>query len=122
MSRLKQFESSEMTIANWFKRKLTDESNSLTLYRRGMKKAKTKDHQGAIRDFADAFELPDTSAEVTAITKFNRALVLIANGDFDKGADELRTVINSDGVPSSVKKMAQRKLAKRTSRSRHGDA
>ena len=88
------------------------------LYRRGMTRAKHHDHQGAIDDYTETIEMPDSPADVKAMARYNRALVHLATGDFTKGVADLDTVLATEEAPLNVKRMAKQKLAKRESRSR----
>ena len=48
----------------------------------------------------------------------NRALAEIATGKLAQGFDDLTAVLEMDGAPAKVKKMARQKLAKRNSLTR----
>ena len=96
----------------------SDRGKAMSLYKRGMAKAKKHDHQGAIDDYTTTIGIPETPANVRAMVLYNRALVYVATGEFRKGADDLDAVIAMDEAPVSVKTRARQKLAKREIRSR----
>ncbi|MCA9216466.1 MAG: hypothetical protein KDB27_25530 [Planctomycetales bacterium] len=107
-----------MNIFNWLKSRFSRRGNLLSLYRRGLARAKKHDHQGAIDDYSVAIDVPDAPVDVKAMALFNRALVHLASGDFTRGVDDLHTVLAMNEAPATVKKMARQKLAKRESRLR----
>jgi hypothetical protein len=107
-----------MKIFKWIQGHFSSEGRALTLYRRGMARAKMHDHQGAIDDYTETIEMPEAPANVKAMARYNRALVHVATGDFAKGVADLDAVLAMDDAPLNVKRMAKQKLAKRESRSR----
>ena len=107
-----------MYAFNWLTDHFSSRGKALSLYRRGMAKAKKHDHQGAIDDYTMTIDMPDTPPNVKAMVLYNRALVHVATGDFCKGADDLEAVLAMDEAPVNVKTMARQKLAKREIRSR----
>jgi hypothetical protein len=107
-----------MTAFNWLTDHFSNRGKALSLYKRGMAKAKNHDHQGAIDDYTTTIGMPDTPANVKAIVLYNRALVHVATGDFCRGVDDLDAVLAMDEAPVNVKTRARQKLAKREIRSR----
>lgn len=107
-----------MKTFKWLKSRFSSRGMALTHCRRGMARAKKHDHQGAIDDYTETIERPDTPADVKAMARYNRELVHVATGEFTKGAADLNAVLAADEAPWNFKKMAKRKLAKRESRSR----
>ena len=103
---------------NWLTGHFSNRRQAVSLYKRGMAKAKNHDHQGAIDDYTTTINMPDTPANVKAMVLYNRALVHVVTGDDGKGIDDLDAVMAMDEAPVSVKTMARKKLAKRETRSR----
>ena len=95
----------------------SNRGKALSLYKRGMAKAKNHEHQGAIDDYTTALGMPGMPADVKAMVLYNRALVHVASGDLCRGADDLDAVLAMDEAPANVKTMARQKLAKRNIRS-----
>ena len=107
-----------MNAFNWLTDHFSNRGKALSLYKRGMTKAKKHDHRGAIDDYTTTIGMPDAPPNVKAMVLYNRALVYVATGEFRKGADDLDAVIAMDEAPVSVKASARQKLAKREIRSR----
>lgn len=76
----------------------------------------------AIESYTNAIELPDAPGDVVAMAIFNRALALVACGDFAQGVDDLGTVLEMPSAPEKVKRLARQKLAKRESNLRRNAA
>ena len=107
-----------MNIMKWFQTRSRVRGRALLLYERGMEKAGKQNQKGAIADYSGAIDLPDAPIDVVSMALFNRGLAQIAAGEFAKGVDDLTAVLEMDGAPARVKKMATQKLAKRNSRNR----
>ena len=107
-----------MNAFHWLTDHFSNRGKALSLYKRGMTKAKKHDHQGAFDDYSKTIGMPDTSATLKAMVLYNRALVHVATGNYRKGVDDLDAVVAMDDAPKSVKRMARQKLAKREIRSR----
>ena len=107
-----------MVVTKWWTGQFSHRGKALSLYKRGMAKAKKHDHQVAIDDYTTTIGMPDTPPDVKAMVLYNRALVHVATGDFRKGVDDLEAVLAMDSAPSTVKARARQKLAKRESQSR----
>ena len=110
-----------MNTFNWLQSRFSRRGKVLSLYRRGMARAKKHDHQGAIDDYSVTIDMPDAPMDVKAMALFNRALVHVASGDYRKGVDDLEAVLAKDDAPVNVKRRAKQKLAKRESRFRHAN-
>ena len=111
-----------MNVYHWFTERFASHDKGLTLYKRGMAKAKSHDREGAIEDYTSTIGMPDTPANIRAMALYNRALVLVASGDNQKGMDDLHTVLRMDESPANVKTRARQKLAKMEARSRDRNA
>ena len=107
-----------MSAFNWLTDHFSHRGKMLSLYKRGMAKAKKHDHQGAIDDYTMTIDMPDTPPTVKSMVLYNRALVHVATGDFSKGVDDLDALMAMDEAPVSVKVRARQTLAKREFRSR----
>ena len=111
-----------MNVYHWFTERFSNHGKALTLYKRGMARAKKHDRQGAIEDYTATIGMPNTPANVRAMALYNRALVLVATGDNQKGIDDLNAVLRMDESPVNVKTRARQKLAKMEARSRDRNA
>ena len=85
-------------------------SKALSLYKRGMAKAKNHNRQGAIDDYSAAINMADTSPDVRAMALYNRALVHAASKDSAMATDDLKAVLKMEDVPANVKAAAKEKL------------
>ena len=101
-----------MNAFRWLIRRHDVREASLSLYTRGMVKAKAHDQRGAINDYTAAIDMCDAPNDVRAMALFNRALVHVATGDARKGVDDLKAVLTMDEAPNRVKKKARQKLAR----------
>lgn len=101
-------------LSNYF----SGRGKAMSLYKQGMAKAKKHDHQGAIDDYTTMIAMPGTPPELIAMVLYNRALVYVAEGDAQKGADDLDAVLAMKKAKADVKTMARQKLAKMESRSK----
>ena len=111
-----------MNVYHWFTERFSNHGKALTLYKRGMARAKKHDCQGAIEDYTATIGMPDTPTKVRAMALYNRALVLVASGDHQRGIDDLQAVLGMDESPVTVKTRARQKLAKMDARSRDRNA
>jgi hypothetical protein len=64
-----------MKFLNWLADRLLNRGKAVSLYKRGMAKAKNHDHQGAIDDYTEALGKPSMPVDVKAMVLSNRALV-----------------------------------------------
>ena len=98
-----------MNILEWLKGRLSSRGKALSLYRRGMERAKRQDHAGRLTNTPPPLAwlgLPD----VKAMALFNRALVLAADGDNLLAIDDLNVVLALAETPIEVRTEARRKL------------
>ena len=105
-----------MNIFHWLTRCFSVRGKAVSLYKRGMAKAKRNDHQGALEHYTTAIGMPGTPADLLAMVLYNRALVYVAAGDEPKGAADLDAVLAMDESLVNVKTMARQKLARMESR------
>jgi len=109
-----------MRILDWLADRFwhSDRRSALSLYRRGMTKAKKHEHQGAIQDYSDVIQAAETPVDVTAMALYNRALAYLAAGDESQAVADLNRLLAMDAVPVNVKTMARQKIVRMASRSR----
>lgn len=105
-----------MNVRNWLANCFSGRGKATGLYKRGMRKAKKHDHQGAIEDYTELIGMPGTPPDLMAMVLYNRALVYVASGDDRKGADDLGAVLGMNETLVNVKTMARRQLARIHSR------
>lgn len=106
-----------MNIFHWLTSCFSGRGKAMSLYRRGMAKAKKHDHQGAIEDYTTTIGMPGTPADLMSTVLYNRALVYVASGDDRKGADDLDAVLAMNEAFVNVKTMARQKLIRMKFRS-----
>ena len=90
----------------------------MSLYKRGMARAKKHDHQGAIGDYTAAIEMPDTPADLKAMALYNRATVYAVVGEKSKATDDLNVVLAMPQELTDIKTEARRKLMRMERRSK----
>lgn len=105
-----------MRILNWLASSFSHRGTAMSLYKRGMAKAKRNDHPGALVDYTTAIGIPGTPADLLAMVLCNRALVYVATGDEPKSAADLDAVLPMNEALVNVKTMARQKLARMESR------
>ena len=109
-----------MRILDWLASSFSNRSKALSLYRRGMAKAKKHNHQGALEDYTTMIGMTSTPSDLLAMVLYNRALVYVATGDEPKGAADLGGVLAMNEALVNVKTMARQKLARMESRASKG--
>ncbi len=107
-----------MNIFHWLTSCFSGRGKAMSLYKRGMAKAKKHDHQGAIEDYTTTIGMPGTPAGLMAMVLYNRALAHVAAGDERNGIVDLDAVLAMSETLVNVKTMARQKLARMESRSR----
>jgi hypothetical protein len=108
-----------MNVPDLLGRLFSKGGKALSLYKRGMAKAKQHDHQGAIDDYTTAISMPDTTANVKAMALYNRAMVYAAIGEKAKATDDLNVVLSMPEDLSEIKGEATRKLVRMERRSKN---
>jgi hypothetical protein len=101
-----------MSFLNWLTGHFSNRCKALSLYKRGMARAKKQDHQGAIDDYSATIAMSEAPSEVKAMALYNRALAHVAAGDDRNGVDDLNAVLAMDEALVNVKTMARQKRAK----------
>ena len=110
-----------MSIVNWCTGIFSKRSRALSLYRRGMARAKKLDHQGAIDDYTILIEMPDAKTDVKAMALYNRATVYAARGETSKACHDLNLVLAMPETLSEIKTESRRKLMRLDRRSKIND-
>lgn len=105
-----------MTLFGWVAGRFSQRGKALSLYHRGMAKAKRHDHQGAIDAYSATIAMSAIPPDVQAMVLYNRALVYVAEGDDQRGADDLDALLAIVEAPINVKTMARQKLARMKTR------
>ena len=101
-----------MSILDWLKNRFSGRNKALSLYRRGMERAKRQDHAGAIDDYTATINMPQVPPDVKAMALFNRALILSADGDSTQALDDLNMVLTMAATPTEVRIEARRKVVR----------
>lgn len=108
-----------MNLLSWLLSSFSVRHKALWNYKRGMARAKMRDHEGALTNYTAAIDSKHVPDDVKAMALYNRALVYVAAGDDPKGVDDLDSVLAMDGgmMIVNVKTLAKQKLDKMNSRS-----
>jgi len=109
-----------MNVFGWIASCFSKGGTALWRYKRGLAKAKRRDHQGAIADYTSTIGMRGMSPDVLAMVLYHRALEFLAIGDDQKGEADLRAVLAMRESLVNVKTMARQKLAVTESRTSHG--
>lgn len=107
-----------MNLLSWLQSSFSVRHKALWNYKRGMARAKRRDHEGALANYTAAIDSTDVPDGVKAMALYNRALVYVAAGDVSKSVDDLDSVLEMEGemVIVNVKTMALQLLDKMKSR------
>jgi hypothetical protein len=101
-----------MNVFNWMTGQFSNRGRALVLYKRGMRKARNHDHQGAIDDYTAAIEMPNTAPDVKAMGQYNRALAHLANKNDTKAIEDLNLILVMKEALINVKTMARQELVR----------
>ncbi|HRX82785.1 MAG: hypothetical protein H6821_15430 [Planctomycetaceae bacterium] len=101
-----------MNVLSWLTDRFTNRGKALSLYKRGMEKSKSHEHEAAIADYTTAIGMHDVPSDVKAMALYNRALVYAAAGDPVKATSDLNTVLGMPDALPNIKSEARRKLAR----------
>ena len=105
-----------MRMLEWLTGRFSRRGSAIALYKRGMAKARKKNHLGAIEDYTVAIEMSETPCDVRAMTLYNRALVYTNTGEEAKGVADLNAILAMGEMLINVKSMARQKLARISAR------
>ena len=106
-----------MKYFNWLTGRFSNRGKAMTLYRRGMARVKSQDHEGAIGDYTAMIGMLDTPADMKAMALYNRALAYTATGEEPKAAEDLKLILAMQGALANVKTEARRLLVRMQRRS-----
>jgi tetratricopeptide (TPR) repeat protein len=106
-----------MRLFTWLKSRSSDRGRGLWLYKRGMAKAKKRDHKGAIDDYTATIDMDGIPADVKAMALYNRGVVHAAAGNNPKAIDDLNAVLAMAEPLENVKTAAKQKLVRMERRS-----
>lgn len=105
-----------MNLFNWITGYFSSHGKAMSLYKRGMAKAKKHDHRGALDDYTTMIGMQGPPTDLLAMVLYNRALVYVAAGDDHRGVADLDAVLAMHESLVNVKAMARQKLARMKSR------
>jgi hypothetical protein len=100
-----------MIVFEWINSCFSQRGRALWLFNRGLKKAKRRDHLGAIADYTSMIGMRVMPPDVLAMVLYHRAIGFLALGDDQKGHDDLNTVLAMGESLINVKTMARQRLA-----------
>ncbi len=101
-----------MKLLNWLKGRLSHRAKAIWLYRRGMAKAKLRDHVSAIADYTAVVEMADAPPDVRAMALFNRSVVHATRHDELRAIADLERLLEMEGAAANVRTEARRKLVR----------
>ncbi len=110
-----------MNVFEWLTGQFASRGRALSRCRRGMRKARNNDHEGAIDDYTTTIAMRNTPADVKARAQYNRALVHLATKDDPKAIEDLNLILAMKETLINVKTMAKQKhivLERRSTKSR----
>ena len=85
-------------------------SKALSLYKRGMKKAKNRDLAGAVEDYTLVIKMPNVPNDVKSMALFNRALAFSRDKDYSHARADLEDVLATPETPAEIMTAAQQKV------------
>ncbi len=100
-----------MNLFDWIVGCFSTRQKSLGIYRRGISKAKRRQHDAAIEHYTTVIGISGVPEDVKAMSLFNRALAYVSVDD-TRGAEDLNAVLEMPGAPAHIKTEAVRKLAR----------
>jgi len=106
-----------MKLFRWLSGRFSTRAKALLLYRRGMIRAKRRDHRGALKDYTSTIDLANVPHDVKAMALYNRALVHVAAGNSASGISDLNAVLAMEHSPLNVRTMTRQKLLRMETRS-----
>jgi regulator of sirC expression with transglutaminase-like and TPR domain len=101
-----------MNIYHWLTDRFSPRGKALSLYQRGMARARKHDHQGAIADYTATIDIPATPPDVRAMALYNRALVYDAVDEESLAIEDLNLILTMPAAHANVKTEAKRKLVR----------
>lgn len=104
------FEGSLVKLFNWLTGRYSQRAKAMWLYRRGMIKAKLRDHAKAVADYTAVIEMDEAPADIRAMALYNRSLVYSGSHNESGAIDDLEKLLQLVGAAENVKTEARRKL------------
>ena len=83
---------------------------ALAAYKDGMKRAKSRDWEGAIDVYTSVMNMDAAPPDLKAMAQFNRALAYNSDREFDRAKDDLNAVLASNEIPQNIRTAAEEKL------------
>ena len=108
-----------MNLYDWIVGCFFTRQKSLGIYRRGISKARRRQHVAAIENYTTVIGIPGVPEDVKAMSLFNRALAYVSVDD-SRGAEDLNRVLGMPCAPAHIKTEAIRKLARMKQRAERG--
>jgi hypothetical protein len=99
-----------MSLIHWLFRRRSARSIALSLCKRGIKRTKTHDQTGAMKDFTGAIESPGAPDDLRAMALYNRALLFAAADNASAAVDDLNAVLAMPDSLREIKLAVRRRL------------
>ena len=106
-----------MNFFSWLTGHFSNRGRALFLCKRGMRKARNHDHEGAIDDYSTAIDMPNASPDLMAMAQYNRALVHLATKNDPQAIEDLNLILAMKETLTNVKTMARQVLIRIEGRS-----
>lgn len=94
----------------WLISKLTRRGKALWNYRRGMQHANARRFAEAIRAYSLVIEIPESPVDVTAMARYNRALVYATTGEEAAAIGDLQCVLAMPERLEAIKAACRQRL------------
>lgn len=106
-----------VSLFDWFADCFTTGGKAMSLYKRGIRNAKRRNHQGAIDDYTMAIDMPQAPPNVRAMAQYDRGLVYLAMQDDLKAAQDFNRVLDMKESLVNEKTMARQAIGRLEGRS-----
>jgi hypothetical protein len=101
-----------MNPSCWLRGKWSKKFQAGSVYRRGMLKAKLRDHQAAMADYTTVIEMVEAPADLRAMALYNRSVVHLAQHHESAAISDLEELLKMPQAGANVKVEARRKLVR----------
>lgn len=98
-----------MNLLQWIFGRFSIRSKSLTAYKIGMQKAKKGDFAGAVEEYTKTIRGEGVPQDVLGMAIYNRSLAYSALHQDDKAAEDLKSVLEMQGLPESIRVAANQR-------------
>jgi len=95
-------------LTNWFSHR----HQAMSLYQRGMIKARLRDHASAMADYTAVIDMPDAPADIRAMALYNRSVVRSARHSDPEAIADLEQLLEMHGAAANVRTAARRQLVR----------